>query len=65
MTFDLATAYLNAGYSRRGFAREVGVAEHTVRRLEDGEGVHPANAKKVADFFGVKVTDLIATKEAA
>lgn len=57
--FNLAEEYRNAGFSRRGFAREVGITEPTLRRLEIGAGVHPANAKKVADYFGIKVTDLM------
>jgi transcriptional regulator with XRE-family HTH domain len=60
MTADaIRAAYLNRGLSRRQFAREVGVHEQTVRRIENGEGVHPANAKKVADALGVQVTDLM------
>jgi transcriptional regulator with XRE-family HTH domain len=57
--FDLAQARVNAGYSIRGFAREVGVSEQTLRRLEQGLGVRPEGAKLVADFFEVKVTDLL------
>lgn len=57
--FDLPEARLNAGYSVRGLAAEIGVAENAVRRLEAGESVHPATAKKVADYFGIKVTDLM------
>lgn len=60
MTFDLAAARINAGYSIKSLARELEVHEHAIRRLERGEGgVHPANAKKVADKFGVQVTDLM------
>lgn len=59
MPFDLRTAYTNAGFSRRGFARKVGVSEQSVRRLELGERIRPANAKKVADYFGLRVTDLM------
>lgn len=65
MTFDLPTERLNAGLSIRGLAKEVGVAEQSVRRLESGETVHPAVAKKVADYFGVKVMDLMPLREAA
>jgi transcriptional regulator with XRE-family HTH domain len=57
--FDLTTARLNAGYSIRGLAVHLGIGEQAVRRLEAGEPVHPATAKKVADFFGVRVTDLM------
>jgi transcriptional regulator with XRE-family HTH domain len=59
MTFDLTSARLNAGYSIKSLARELGVHEHAIRRLETGDGVHPATAKKVADKFGVQVTDLM------
>jgi transcriptional regulator with XRE-family HTH domain len=59
MMFDLRTARLNRGLSIRQAARETGVAEPTIRRLEAGEGAHPANAKKVADYFGVQVVDLL------
>jgi ribosome-binding protein aMBF1 (putative translation factor) len=65
VTFDLTSARLNAGLSMRGLADAVDVAEQTIRRLEDGEGVHPANAKKVADYFGIKVTDLLPVEREA
>jgi DNA-binding XRE family transcriptional regulator len=56
---NLAAARINAGYSIRSLARELDVNEHSIRRLEAGEAVHPATAKKVADFFGVTVVDLM------
>lgn len=63
---NLTAERLNRGYSIKGLARELDVHEHAIRRLERGEGgVHPATAKKVADFFGVQVTDLRPFKEAA
>jgi DNA-binding XRE family transcriptional regulator len=55
----LRVEYLNRGMSRRAFAREIDVPEQSIRRLEDGKGVNPATAKKVADFIGCKVTDLM------
>jgi predicted transcriptional regulator len=57
--FDLTTARLNSGHSIRGLATHLGIGEQAIRRLEAGEPVHPATAKKVADFFGVRVTDLM------
>jgi predicted transcriptional regulator len=67
MTFNLTIERLNAGLSIPDFATAVGVSDRTIRRLESGAAVHPSNAKKVADFFGVKVTDLmpIAERDAA
>jgi ribosome-binding protein aMBF1 (putative translation factor) len=66
MTFDLKTARLNAGLSIRGLAREIDVPEQSIRRFEAGDGgLHPANAKRIADRFGVQVTDLLPVKEPA
>ncbi len=62
---DLQASYLNEGLSRRQFAERIGVPEQSIRRLERGLGIHPANAKKVADYLGVKVTDLLPVEEAA
>lgn len=59
MSFDLTTQRLNSGHSIRSLARELEVPEQSIRRLEDGKGIHPANAKKVADFFGIQVTDIM------
>lgn len=57
--FNLTVARVNAGLSQRQLAAKVGVGLETVRRLETGLGAHPANAKKVADYFDVQVTDLM------
>jgi ribosome-binding protein aMBF1 (putative translation factor) len=57
--FDLERARVNAGYSIRGLARHLEIHEATVRRLEDRLPVRPESAKPVADFFDVKVTDLV------
>jgi transcriptional regulator with XRE-family HTH domain len=57
--FDLRAARLNRGLSARQAALEIGVTQQALRRLEGGTSVHPASAKKVADFFGVQVTDLM------
>jgi predicted transcriptional regulator len=59
VVFDLRTARVNAGFSVRGLARHVGVHDATIRRLEAGQQVRPASAKPVADFFRVRVTDLM------
>lgn len=58
-TFDLRSARVNRGLSRRELATLVGLGRETIRRLERGERVHPASAKKVADFFGVQATDVL------
>lgn len=63
MSFDLTRARLNAGFTQRGLADRLGIDRDTIRRLEAGEGVRPGNAKKVADFFEVQVTDLLPDPE--
>lgn len=57
--FDLAKARVNRGHTPRSLAAEVGIDARTLHRLERGEAVHPSKAKKVADYFGVQVTDLL------
>lgn len=59
MNFDLKPARLNRGHSVKSLARELDIHEHSLRKLENGGGVHPATAKRVADYFGVQVTDLM------
>lgn len=56
---ELRRERLNRGFSRRALAREIEVPEQTLRRLEEGLGVTPMYAKRVADFYGVKVTDIL------
>lgn len=62
---NLTAERLNRGHSIRSLAHELGIHQHALRRLEAGEGVHPATAKKVADYFDCKVTDLMPIEEAA
>lgn len=57
--FNLAAARLDRGLSQRDLAAEIGIGRETIRRLESGLTAHPRNAKKVADFFGIQVTDLM------
>jgi len=60
MTYqDVRAAYLNEGMSRREFARLLDMSSDVIRRLEEGRGITPSNAKKIADHFGLKVTDLM------
>lgn len=59
MTFDLKADRLNAGFSIRGLAREIDVPEQTIRRVEAGLGAEPANLKKIADYFGTTVVDVL------
>lgn len=64
--FDLRSARLNAGLSQRELAEEAGVPLVTIQNLEAARGgARPSNAKRLADYFGIKVTDLIPVQEAA
>lgn len=56
---DLRAARINRGYSIRALARELDVPEQSVRRLEGGRGVSLSYAKKIADWHGVEVLDLL------
>ena len=64
---NLRAERLNRGFSTRDAAEKIGVSQAILLRAEDGLGVRPAHAKKIADFYGVKVTDIwpVAAPEAA
>lgn len=63
-TPDLVALRLNRGLSIRSAAKAMEIHEATLRRAESGDGgVHPSNAKKIADFYDLKVTDLIGEPE--
>ena len=57
---ELRAARLNAGLSLRQAVKVIGVPEQSIRRLEQDLGVTPGNAKRIADYFGIQVTDLAA-----
>lgn len=56
---NLTAERLNMGLTLNMAAERIGIARGTLVALEDGRNVHPASAKKVADFYGCKVTDLL------
>lgn len=58
-SFNLLRERLNLGLSQRALAEACDVSLTVIQRLESGGGATPANAKKVADHFGIKVTDLM------
>lgn len=58
MTFDLRSARLNKGLSLRACADEAGIDMHALWRAEHGKSPSPSTAKKIADFYGVKVTTI-------
>jgi transcriptional regulator with XRE-family HTH domain len=55
---NLRAERLNRGLSLRDAATKIRVPEATLLRAETGLGVRPVNAKAIADFYGVKVTDI-------
>lgn len=55
---NLLAERLNRGLSLRQAEQAMGVPEQSIRRAEMGLGVTPANAFKIASFYGCKVTDL-------
>lgn len=56
---ELRIARINRGISIRGLARELGVPEQSIRRLEGGIGISLPYAKKIADWHEVQVTDIL------
>jgi transcriptional regulator with XRE-family HTH domain len=63
--FSLSAARVNSGHTIRSLAAVVGIDYRTLRRLENGEEIHPGKAKRVADYFHVQVTDLMPVENAS
>ena len=59
----LLASRVNRGWSIRRAAIEIGIDRRTLERAEQGELVSPAAAKKIADAYGRKVTDLWAVED--
>ena len=57
-TVDFRAHRLNCGLPIRAMAAEAGVAPHVWRYMENGGIPQPASRKAVADYFGLKVTDI-------
>lgn len=62
---NLKAERLNRGLSTRAAAEQIGISQAILLRAESGQGVWPAHAKLIADFFGVLVTDIWPVEEAA
>lgn len=64
----LRSARLDKGLTLRQAAMRIGLSWKTLQRAEVGlSQPHPGTAKKVADFYGLKVSDLwpVADRSAA
>ena len=55
---NLLAERLNRGLSQADAAEVIGVSRGTLDRAESGLSVQVANAKRIADFYGVQVTDI-------
>jgi lambda repressor-like predicted transcriptional regulator len=55
---NLVAERLNRGLSTREAAREIGVSQDILLRAENGSTPQPRHAKKIADFYEVKVTEI-------
>lgn len=56
---NLVAARLNRGLSTREAAERIGISQDVLLRAEGGESTpYPRHAKKIADFYGVQVTDI-------
>jgi transcriptional regulator with XRE-family HTH domain len=60
---DLRSERQNRGLTLREAAKEMDVDFTALQRAERGARPYPANAKKIADFYGVSVTDIWPAKE--
>lgn len=56
---EMRVARINRGKSIRALARDLDVPEQSIRRIEAGQRINLENAKKLADFHGVQVVDLL------
>lgn len=54
----LRTHRFNRGLSLREAADEIGVTFDVLQRAERGAQTRPRAAKKIADFYGCRVTDI-------
>lgn len=55
---NLKAERLNRGLSRAELGARVGLSREGVRRIEQGNQPQAATAKRIADFYGVRVTDI-------
>lgn len=61
----LKEARLNRGLSLAALSAEIGVARETLRKVEEGHVPSPESAKRIADFYEQRVTDIWPVEERA
>jgi lambda repressor-like predicted transcriptional regulator len=62
---NLEAARLNQGLSLPDAAAQIGISRGTLVKAERGDSVHPRQAKLIADFYKVRVTDIWPVEEVA
>lgn len=60
----VARARRQTGEALTEAASRAGVSDDVMKRAERGQGVHPKNAKAIAEAFGLDVMDVSPTREA-
>jgi transcriptional regulator with XRE-family HTH domain len=50
---------INQGLTQRQLAREAGISNTPLSKIEHGGGAMPPTLKKIADVLGVKPVDLL------
>ena len=55
---NLIAERVNRGLSTTEAAEAMGIARGTLERAERGQSVQVGSAKRIADFYEVKVTDI-------
>lgn len=63
MNAELIAARKNKGLSQKLAAKQIGVSEDILSRAENGAHPHLGHAKLIADFYGMKVTDIWPVEE--
>lgn len=54
---------LDRGLSIRSAAKKIGIGPDVLNRAERGNMPRPDSAKKIADFYGLRVTDIWPIKD--
>jgi transcriptional regulator with XRE-family HTH domain len=50
---------INKGMTQRALAKEAGISNTSLWKIEQGGGATPPTLKKLADALGVRATDLL------
>lgn len=56
--FAIRRARIKRGLTIKAMAAEIGVTASLLSRVERGQHVRPANMLRIADYFGVRASDI-------